>query len=692
MSIPLGVGGCEVNGDRHNAFNLQPRGPTFEATKEVAPLLARFYRSFYGGKETRVYNSRGEFIGLNATGVRQGDPAGGVFFCVGDHSVLTELNRRVCEISAARGCTLPALAYGYADDNTIAVSDKIAVEVADAYVEIVSRHGGRVNKAKSSILVRPGRSNRAIASPFKVLEDGVRLLGNPVGTVEFRREFLRKEISAMSESIPTLTSSISPQSAFILLHLCYNARPAYLARVAEPDLYWEFMGEFDKRVDEGIANIALMPVNPFLQVMRSLRRHMGGLGLSRHQGPRSEMGCIDARMNTLAFIRSYAPEFESGTSITWTYEEVGRRATVIDSAEYMQEPARDEDEAELEELRARPGLTIRQQERRRWNALHRQLQSTQKDEQFAAWMMSLKSMGTGDWLPWRGGSFSLFRFTPAEFRENLRLRLLTEIFPSVKDGTRCPRCPNIRLDLAPYHCLLCSQSQKFRDYRHDSLRDMTDDLVGNVWPHCTIEVEKELTCADGSKAFADVYISKPGGEIIILEAGITNPAALQFLERCRLNNGKKWGSSIDTPDVAARMTEAKRVREFNARGINLRSTARFVPFIFEATGRPGPSARAFLEELGDRAAVSFFLAKMSASIARFNARIILAARSTMAHHDNELASQRRSFRSGGRRLLRKPSPHNRPSPPTHAEADGVDGHDCRDTQFLHPGGTNQAPR
>jgi hypothetical protein len=377
------------------------------------------------------------------------------------------------------------------------------------------------------------------------------------------------------------------------------------------------------------------------------------------------MGCIDARTNTLAFIRSYVPEFESGTSSTWTYEEVGRRATDIDSAEYLQEPARDEDEAEPEEQRARPGQTIRQEENRRWNALHRQLQSTQEEEQFAAWMMSLKSSGTGDWLPWRGGSFSLFRFTPAEFRENLRLRLLTEVFPHVKVGTRCPRCPNIRLDLAPYHCLLCSQSQKLRDYRHDSLRDMTDDLVGNVWPHCTIEVEKELTCADGSKAFADVYISKPGGAITILEVGITNPAAQQFLGRCRLTNGK-WASAIDTPDVAARMTEAKRVREFTARGINLRSTARFVPFIFEATGRPGPSARAFLEELDDHAAVSFFLAKMNASIARFNARVILAARSTMAHHEYESASQRRSFRSGGRRLFRRPPLPAEPPQPTHA--------------------------
>jgi hypothetical protein len=201
---------CLVNGDRHNAFNLQPRGPTFEATKEVAPLLSRFYRTFYGGKETRVYNSRGEFIGLNATGVRQGDPAGSVFFCIGDHAVLTELNQRVREICAARGCTLPALAYGYADDNTIAVSDAIAAEVAEAYVEIVTRSGGRVNEAKSSILVRPGRSGRVCASPFRVLEDGVKLLGNPVGTVEFRREFLRKEISAMSESIPTLTQLVSP--------------------------------------------------------------------------------------------------------------------------------------------------------------------------------------------------------------------------------------------------------------------------------------------------------------------------------------------------------------------------------------------------------------------------------------------------------------------------------------------------
>ena len=79
---------------------------------------------------------------------------------------------------------------------------------------------------------------------FDVVDSGIKVLGTPVGTEEYRRKMLEAAFKAMVKPLPALTR-VHPQSAFTLLQLCFNARPCFLTRVSEPHLYMDFAHSFD---------------------------------------------------------------------------------------------------------------------------------------------------------------------------------------------------------------------------------------------------------------------------------------------------------------------------------------------------------------------------------------------------------------------------------------------------------------
>ena len=119
-----------------------------------------------------------------------------------------------------------------------------------------------------------------------------------------------------------------------------------------------------------------------------------------------------------------------------------------------------------------------------------------------------------------------------------------------------------------------------------------------------------------------------------------------------------WRSSVK-PDAAALAAEERKQSEFEERFPN--SGARFIAFAVEATGRIGPSARKFLQEIRNnvpdgREALYYFQDRLNASIARCIAKATKNLRAAVvykARADEERARNRRSLRRGGRRLGRR---------------------------------------
>ena len=68
--------------DGNSAFNTEPRQDTFSGVSDRAPRLLRYYVWGYG-RSTSLLLWRGQRVGWSATSVKQGDPAGPLYFAVG---------------------------------------------------------------------------------------------------------------------------------------------------------------------------------------------------------------------------------------------------------------------------------------------------------------------------------------------------------------------------------------------------------------------------------------------------------------------------------------------------------------------------------------------------------------------------------------------------------------------------------
>ena len=249
---------CLIQMDLENAFNLQARRTIFDALVRIAPGLVRFFRALYG-EASGLYLGSGEWVGNSETGVRQGDPMAMLYFSVGIQATLVAIQEAVQAIKVANGSTLPAGVYGYADDTSIFIGEKGAHEAIKAAMVIVQGTRMRVKVTKSKVLVRPGRLEY-VRPPrveegsgeeqeellFESTEEGIVVLGNPVGTDGYRRAALSDMLATMGHPLPALTR-VDSQATYFPLQLCFDARPYYLARVLEPRLYWAAMGTSMRR-------------------------------------------------------------------------------------------------------------------------------------------------------------------------------------------------------------------------------------------------------------------------------------------------------------------------------------------------------------------------------------------------------------------------------------------------------------
>ena len=128
------------------------------------------------------------------------------------------------------------------------------------------------------------------------------MLGNPIGSAEYRTDKFTGLLQEMSSSLPALTH-LHPQASLSLIRYCYNARPTYLARVAEPfHTFHELARVFDIAIDGSIAQLARATPTADIADLRSLPTHLSGLGIPRLGGSRGTVGNLAAHNNTYDFI------------------------------------------------------------------------------------------------------------------------------------------------------------------------------------------------------------------------------------------------------------------------------------------------------------------------------------------------------------------------------------------------------
>jgi len=75
--------------DLNNAFNTEKRQSTFQGVYALVPRLLRYYMWGYGRETPLIWH--GQQVGSSGTGVKQGDPAGPLYFAVSTHGLFCSI-------------------------------------------------------------------------------------------------------------------------------------------------------------------------------------------------------------------------------------------------------------------------------------------------------------------------------------------------------------------------------------------------------------------------------------------------------------------------------------------------------------------------------------------------------------------------------------------------------------------------
>ena len=582
---------CVISFDIANSFNTMPRRNVYDALLERAPDLDRVFRSLYGGV-VPLFSSAGVLVGSSCTGLRQGDLLAGLFFDEAFYSTLEVINGAIsCPTLMQRGRVQGGLT-AYHDDISVHVMENGAHAAASMVRNTLAKAGLRIQPPKCRILTHPGRASN-LSNPstpthgIEVVDTGVVMLGNPVGSVQFRADTLQESLRKMVASLPAL-AHIHPQVALSLIRFSYNARPTYLARVAEPfNTFQDLAKPFDDAMDIAVAKLARATVSADIASLRSLPPHMSGLGITRLGGTRGIVSNLAARNNTYDFVVAHESlhHLVSGMD-QWTGYSPQLNADeeqVEDEVDGAMELGEDERAAYcIPPSMSKESAT----NRRTWGQLHASLIGEGR-EHHAAWLLSGAAPGTGDWLMWRGGRNGRFRFEPDEFIESLRLRLLLAPFPNV-GPFGCMLCHDVLLRDVPLHPLDCNKLQGKRIQRHNRVRDALAALVRKIHPEGRVTVEAPIRSNEGGHVRAAVLLDM-GGVQTAWDVAIVDPSAPSHL---RLQ-------SHIAPDMAAKDREKIKRDQFS-RFVRDPAGITLIPFVVEATGRLGPAATTYMKSIGEK--------------------------------------------------------------------------------------------
>jgi hypothetical protein len=619
---------CVFSLDIQNAFNTIRRKHILDGIRAHYPELEPFFRLFYSSPSELRF-SDGSYAGTSATGARQGDPPAMLYFALGFHKPLLAL--RALHATALREALAASSAghiQAYADDVVGSLPAAAVGSFCAGAETLLASYGLTLVRHKCGI---HGRLAHTIPDPiFPIFPNGLKkVLGCPVGPVEFRVNRVRESLDKMTACIPTLRS-LGRQSAYILLTQCVNQRAQYLTRILE---FGDRDGPrhfkiFDERIDAALRAILDCPLGEAerLHTMRCLPTRLGGLGVYPHGEPVAEHGKNASRIETYEFAKiHYQASLLQQIPASWhelsfdlPVSETSRTLTSKEAQDCLLEVQEGQFTKVLVELR-------------------------QTCSARAAWLVSSRVPNSGRWILYSGGVANRFRMDEQPYVDALRRRCLLDLSPAEKQAAdRICNCEPRDVVQHATHLLDCPRNQWFFQKRHNTMCLLVGRLIRKIHPGATIQYEFELRPheleAGLSRAREPTPLSNPapdeedlgesGGaeeskeeekeneeeeieederdrmERAAAEAAeaaerpaalradifvmITNPACRSCL-RCR---------SDRFAGRAAKMREKrKRIKYGGLPGMGPEGAYGFTPFVVEATGRLGAAARNFIKKI-----------------------------------------------------------------------------------------------
>ena len=592
---------CIQQVDFENAFNSVGRRAIFDGLAEVAPGLTTYFRWSYGSASP-VYTRDGDVLCESATGVRQGDPLGPLFFCAALQPLLLHLQR-----SFPR-CFFPT----YMDDIHVLGPAHQMAGVLQAIKTAAARIGLKLKEAKCAKYIANDR-NAAEADALAL--EGIVCLGAPIGRDAFVRDKVDSLLRTFQRPFNLLTQLETPV-AFPILQSCINTRPVYLSRTVAPRLVAPLLEGFDTAVDRILGSISgfsgVFPERS--SQIRSLPSALGGCSL-RRLAPIAHLAWSASLAHACSILATKAPslvEFFSANSrpLSSVFQQLKEAlpqfvSTLVEDdagqvLSFSQWNAADIAEDALVSPPKQREL-CEEQDKKLVEDLYVDLEV--QDPLGLAWLRSNSYKSSARFLSL--GENEKFSLPSAAVQSNLRLRLLLPGAASATTGNngdawvQCQTCSQVegpgeagehrgRFDTR-FHGLVCCRGQRLRTSRHNDVTWAVMGYLTRAFGKDNVSMsEPDLRLGGGARK-ADIRIVTNRGEVFV-DISVVHPACTKYAERGEPTSSAK---ALVAADRMFKKKQEEGHAQFAGRGDG--SPTVVYPVVFETTGNLCKASAEFLE-------------------------------------------------------------------------------------------------
>lgn len=562
-----------------NAFNSISRGAIYDELCRSFPKLRPLFKFAYGNV-TPLYMVDGSMGCSSATGVKQGDPLGPLYFALGMQPIL----RKTLSFPNVR-------VFAYLDDVNVYASQTDSLHVFDLIRREGEKVGLKVNSSKSVLHSSNPPPVDIIPSPPVWDPHGLKVLGVPIGAPDFIREILADKFGKSSK-ILTVLQDMDSALALPLINQCVNARPLFLIRTVLPSIIKPYAEDFDKAVDVCLARLCkqAMPLDELSGLVRHLPVDAGGIGLRRmsrcdaHYAHSfvsavvmlDRLGCHEFLVQLMRVTSRRNLSFDVVKQFVTNFNVFRSDINSLDDYPLI-------DGAEISQKLLQPRTMMLQGN---FQIYERVIELLGDQPARKAWFLSQACSGTAAWM-WCGCSLTpITHMEEDQFRFSLTMRLLLPITGSIPNRARKCDCGEVigmnECDFG-YHALNCPRLADLRTRRHDWCCSAMESFLMSCDLHDGFERKPKLTHGDVTLE-ADIKVIHQG-QPLYLDLSICNPAAVKYL-----NQG-----SADEGGRASRAKEHQKELHYQTLGPEL--GGKVDPLILEATSRMSERFSAFVDKV-----------------------------------------------------------------------------------------------